>query len=390
MTTTMTTTVTASATPTLPAFKGGKPTRGIEEVRRAVAENYHRTLLAAWEEWLEEFEVCRKDKRAALAWELLPCTLQTRMLPRVLRALATRLRTAPFSATEEGDLLARLVAHTQDVAAEGCDLAAFWEAIWHMRPRAAATSPTADTGAGELLVRLTDPTRSVPQRGDSVRADGVREELKAWKGDIGAQILHPRLRGPTYRAEAEKALLGEFEGHGTRAKGLKGAVLAEPEKRGRAQHWEKQFADGLADGRTHRALTRYVRAFDLATAGQDVGATTAATTPESIAQWIAGPPAERCSGYQGRLELLWAAKCFAEYQAQDGFNCMVMVGNGRSVVRVESARGLVKKIRDGALAITGDYFRVAQNRSRVGIYVGYPSRHPGSAVGGNRTKRKRR
>ena len=384
-----TTTATASATPTLPAFTGGKPTRGIEEVRRAVAENYHRTLLAAWDEWLEEFEVCRNDRRGALAWELLPCTLETRMLPRVLRALAARLRTAPFSATEEGDLLARLVAHTQDVAAEGCDLAAFWEAIWHMRPRAVATSPTADTGAGELLVRLTDQTRSVPHRGDSVRADGVREELKAWKGDIGAQILHPRLRGPAYRAEAEKALLREFEGHGTRARGLKGAVLAEPEKRGRAQHWEKQFADGLADGRTHRALTRYVRAFGLATAGQDVGAATATATPDSIARWIAGPPAGKCSGYQGRLELLWAAKCFAEYQAHDGFNCLVMVGDGHSVVRVESARGLVKKIREGALAITGDYFRVAQNRSRVGVYVGYPHCH-GSPGEGNRAKRKRR
>lgn len=358
-----------------------------EEERRACAEDYHQDLIAAWEEWLEAFGVCRKDRRLALAWELLPCTLQTRMLPSNLRALHARLKARPFSSTDEGDLLARLAAHTASAARGDCNIERFWESIWHMRPRAVATSPTADTGAGELLVRLTDPARSVPQRGDSVRADGLREELKAWKGKIGAQILHPNLRGPTYREAASKALLAHFEGNRSCARGLKGDVVAEPEKRGRARHWERQFAAGMGDGRTLLGLTQYVQAFELATVGGAVGG---GTTAPAVAAWIAGPPDLRCVGYQERLEELWAAKCFAEYQAQDGFHCMVMFGEGRKVVRVDSARRLVEKIRGGELAVRGDYFRIAQDRSRVGVYVGYSQDQKDTTLGGSRLKRKRR
>ena len=286
-------------------------------------------------------------KRQAIAEELFWPIFKHDVPIDEIGTLAASLKANPFR-FQEGDLFAQLESYMQTNGMANFKTG-FWRDVAEMTPSGLNTSPNACCGKYELLYRLVRPNASQPNKGD-ILDEGVVIELKGSE----VRLSDPKLSGINYITTTNTIFAGhDFLGNQTSAKRWKGQEVFEIEKQQYRDHYAKEFAKNPV--RARQLLINYFIQNDFNYGLTGIGA----SSPSDKCKPIIGDAGEFDQELLQRWMLI---SFFNKYKEKQGFDKIIVFGDGSNVKFVESAADLDK------LEIYGDYFRIGQT-ANVGWYV---------------------
>ena len=316
---------------------------------RSEVSAYKKAIVA----WLDRVGVGKTSrKRELIAQEIFWPASDHGLTAEVFEKIADAFECSSFM-IQEGDIFKNLGSFLEKstIQLDATELVPFFREISDLTPVGLDTSPTARCGKWELFCRLVWPGSTQPKKGD-ILYQGRSYELKG----SSVRIQHGSLSGFEYITSTNKIFEGHgVEGNDTGCKRLKGCKVFEIEKKQHQEHYSKEFygkeiivRDCLAD---------YMRSH-----GFDKGEKDAKMTNDDLKAFV-----ECVVQANGKynLELLQEKQLevlFSEYKRKQGFDVLMIFGDGSNVKTIEDLPDLKK------LNIETDYFRIGQDE-KIGWYV---------------------
>ena len=303
--------------------------------------------------WLDRVSIGKTvRKRELIAQEIFWPANDHGLTAEVFDGIADVFETTPF-VIQEGDIFENLGSFLEKstIDLDAAKLVPFFKEISDLTPIGLDTSPTARCGKWELFCRLVWPGSSQPKKGDILHK-GKSHELKG----SCVRLQHGSLSGFDYITSTNKIFEGhELEGNDTGCKRLKGSKVFEIEKKQHRAHYSKQFCGKETVVRD--CLAKYMRSH-----GFDKGESNEKMTEKDLESFV-----ERVVGMDGEynLEILQRKQLevlFSDYKQKQGFDVLIIFGDGSNVKIVEDLHDLKK------LTIENDYFRIGQDE-KIGWYV---------------------
>ena len=313
-------------------------------------------VLNAINRWLSSANIGKTvPKRQAIAQELFWPIFTHGIAVEQIEAAQVSLQATPFQFAE-GNVFEQLGVYMQTNGMSGFSNG-FWKDIAEMTPTGLNTSPNACCGKYELLYRLVRPNASQPNKGD-ILDDGVVVELKGKE----VRLSDPKLSGITYITQTNSIFADQgFTGNTTSTTRWKGQTVFEIEKQQYRDHYAKEFAKNPV--RARQLLINYFIQNDFS-CGLPLPLN---ELPSSAADGWLSAKCKLIVGDAGEFdqELLqrWMlTSFFKKYKEKQGFDKIIVFGDGTNVKFVETPDDLMK------LEIYSDYFRIGQS-ANIGWYV---------------------
>ena len=220
----------------------------------------------------------------------------------------------------------------------------FCKDVSELTPSGLNTSPNACCGKFELLYRILRPASIQPQRGD-ILDNGVKIEIKGKTGDDGGvRISSTELTGKTYKTNNDSVFKDtSIKPNNVKTGGLKNANVYEIEKTQHKEHYKREF-----DRDVHLSkelIKKFLTINRWSFIDSDI---------EQIFtnnEWN-----------QDELQRFILKNLFFEYKTKNGFDKMIIFGDGTNVKILENENDLNKII------IVADYFRINQT-ANIGWYI---------------------
>jgi hypothetical protein len=220
----------------------------------------------------------------------------------------------------------------------------FCKDVSELTPSGLNTSPNACCGKFELLYRLLRPQAIQPQRGD-ILDNGVKIEIKGKTGDDGGvRISSTELTGKTYKTNNDCVFKDSgIKPNNVKTGGLKNTAVYEIEKSQYNEHYKKEFERDIPLSK--RFIQKYLEINGWISSDNDIEQIFANN------KW-----------HQDKLQQIILKKLFVEYKTKNGFDKMIIFGDGTNVKILNGEHDLNK------ITIVSDYFRINQS-ANVGWYI---------------------
>jgi len=220
----------------------------------------------------------------------------------------------------------------------------FCKDVSELTPSGLNTSPNACCGKFELLYRLLRPQTIQPPRGD-ILDNGVKIEIKGKTGDDGGvRISSTELTGKTYKTNNDFVFKNtSIKPNNVKTGGLKNTAVYEIEKSQHNEHYTREFERDIPLSKGF--IKKYLEINGWISSDNDIEHIFANN------KW-----------HQDELQQFILKKLFVEYKTKNGFDKMIIFGDGTNVKILESEDDLHK------ITIVSDYFRINQT-ANIGWYI---------------------
>jgi hypothetical protein len=220
----------------------------------------------------------------------------------------------------------------------------FCKDVSELTPSGLNTSPNACCGKFELLYRLLRPVSIQPQRGD-ILDNGVKIEIKGKTGDDGGvRISSTELTGKTYKTNNDSVFKDtSIKPNNVKTGGLKNTTVYEIEKTQYKEHYKREF------DRDIHLSKELIKGFLTINGWSFIDSDIEQIFTNN--EWN-----------QDELQRFILKKLFFEYKTKNGFDKMIIFGDGTNVKVLYSEQDLNK------ITIVSDYFRINQT-ANIGWYI---------------------
>lgn len=290
------------------------------------------------EEWLKENKIGATNiKTKSIAQEIFWVNQEHNIENSDMIFIRDKLKQIPFTISE-GNLWAKLLEYFHG----NNKYVDYLQAISELTPTGLNTSPNACCGKFELLYRIIRPESRQPTKGD-ILDNGQKYELKGKTNDGGVRISDTELTGKEYEKNCKEIFTGKINGNIVKKGGLKDTTVYEPEKIQYKQHYKAEFDKNISLSK--QLIFSYLNMNGWSTTIKEV---------ETIFL--------NDSWNQEIMNKIILSKMFAKYKAKNGFDKIIIFGDGTNVKIMKNVDDLDK------IQIDSDYFRINQPLN-VGWYI---------------------
>ena len=291
------------------------------------------------EQWLEEDKIgATKEKRESIMREMFWIYIDCNMEPSDIDIIKEKLKTTPFNIFEV-DLWKTI----RDYFDGNDKYVKFFKGIYKLTPTGLNTSPNSCCGKYELLWRLLRPKSTQPTKGD-ILDNGEKCEIKGETLDGGVRISDTELTGKDYNKNNKEIFEGKVNGNLIKTGGLKNTRAFEIEKPQHKSHYEDEFNKiGLNESKD--LISKYFVKNGWNISHEEI---------EIIFQ--------NGKWNQDIMNKFSLSKMFNKYKQHNGFDKMIIFGDGTNVKIISTCEDLDK------IQIQSDYFRINQP-AYVGWYI---------------------
>lgn len=294
-------------------------------------------FISAITSWLSNSKIGKEDtKRKQIAQSLFWTILENDITVELIEAIQLSLRTFPFQFAN-GHVYEQLDNYMQANNLQQFTTS-FWENVAELTPSGLNTSPTACCGKYELLYGILRPNSEQPNKGDAVD-EGSVFEIKGKE----TRIFSTDVSGLEYIKTTNTIFKKDFDGNTTTTKRWKNQKVFEIEKTINKDHYSEQFAKNPIKAR--ELIEKYLIAN----------------------KFIEGPPENASKAAiliisdtgkfaQDVLQYTILSTFFEKYKEKQGFDKMIVFGDGTNVKIIETVRDLFNHFE-----IEKDYFRIGQH-----------------------------
>jgi len=286
--------------------------------------------------WLSNSKIGKEDtKREQIAQSLFWTILENDITVELIEAIQLSLRTFPFQFAN-GHVYEQLDNYMQANNLQQFTTS-FWENVAELTPSGLNTSPTACCGKYELLYGILRPNSEQPNKGDAVD-EGSVIEIKGTE----TRIFSPDVSGLEY-IKTTNAIFGkDFEGNSTETKIWENQKVFEIEKTINKDHYSEQFAKNPIKARELIEIYLIKNKFIEGSENASKAAIRIISDTGEFAQDV--------------LQYTILSTFFEKYKEQQGFDKMIVFGDGTNVKIIETVRDLFNHFE-----IDKDFFRIGQS-----------------------------